>query len=75
MCLSYDEPYFYCLRSTIIPIFVLRTRENNDENKMTRTINLIWHSEAYVNIYIHIVLKNVINVERAKLVLSRVLFL
>ena len=30
----------------------LRTRENNDENKMTRKINLILHSEAYVNIYL-----------------------
>ena len=30
---------------------MLRTRENNDENKMTRKINLILHSEVYVNIY------------------------
>ena len=31
---------------------VLRTRENNYENKMARKINLILHSEAYVNIYL-----------------------
>ena len=30
---------------------VLRTRENNDENKMTRKINLILHSEALIYTY------------------------
>ena len=28
------------------------TSANNDENKMTSKINLILHSEAYVNIYL-----------------------
>ena len=41
------RPFYFLL----FPL-VLRTRENNDKNKMTRKINLILHSEAYVNIYI-----------------------
>jgi hypothetical protein len=44
----------YFSRHFIFYLFALalRARANNNENKMTRKINLILHSEVYVNIYL-----------------------